>query len=409
MDHPFKEIPVGKLGSSLPFFPTSFRCNSPNATESLTLLLQKFAEDESPVKADLMCGVYRTEEGQPYVLPSVKMAKKKIFDDPEWEHDYPPSHLGEKSFRDASINLLFGKEGDVVREKRVASMQTLGASGACHVGASFLRRFYSPLPGSPAPQSVYMPTETWVNHANVLRHNGFEPSFLPYYSPTTHSIDFSALKTAIAACPPQSIIVLQVCGNNPTGCDLDPSEWSILAEIFLTRNHFVFLDVSYMGFVTGSAAEDCAPIRLFAGKKIPLLVAATYGKAFGIYGERVGHLCITAPTPQIALKMEDQMKLLARAETGAQPRFGALVVSTILTDDELRRVWENDVGKIARRLSERRERLRERLEGLHVRGDWGYTGFTVEQVRYLREKHHVYLQDTGRISIAYVRSTARGL
>ena len=29
-----------------------------------------------------------------------------------------------------------------------------------------------------------------------------------------------------------------------------------------------------------------------------------------------------------------------------------------------------------------------------------YTGFTAEHVRYLREKHHVYLQSTGRISIA---------
>jgi aspartate aminotransferase len=32
-----------------------------------------------------------------------------------------------------------------------------------------------------------------------------------------------------------------------------------------------------------------------------------------------------------------------------------------------------------------------------------YVGLSVEQVTLLRTKHHVYLQDTGRISIAYVQ------
>ncbi|KAL8788362.1 MAG: hypothetical protein Q9213_001759 [Squamulea squamosa] len=237
-----------------------------------------------------------------------------------------------------------------------------------------------------------MPVETWVevNHANVFRHNGFEPSFLPYYSPTTHGIDFTALHTAISSLPPYSIIVLQVCGNNPTGCDLTLPQWSTLANTFLSHDHFAFLDVSYMGFVSGSAVEDCAPIRLCAEKGIPLLVASTYGKAFGLYGERVGHLCITAPSEDVQRKMEDQMKLLARAETGAQPRFGARVVSTILTDGELRRVWETDLREIAKQLDDRRERLKRNLEDLGVSGNWSYiteqkgmflyTGFTAEQV-----------------------------
>ena len=145
-----------------------------------------------------------------------------------------------------------------------------------------------------------------------------------------------------------------------------------MAEAFVVGNHFAFLDVSYMGFVTGDADKDCEPIRKFVGAGIPLLVAATYGKAFGLYGERVGHLCVTAPNAEVTLRIEKQMKLLARAETGAMPRFGALIVSTILADAELKRVWQADLREIARQLRERRVNLRQALEWMRASGDWSF-------------------------------------
>lgn len=42
-------------------------------TESLNQLQAQFVSDTSPVKADLLCGVYQTEQGLPLVLPSVKL------------------------------------------------------------------------------------------------------------------------------------------------------------------------------------------------------------------------------------------------------------------------------------------------------------------------------------------------
>ena len=127
-----------------------------------------------------------------------------------------------------------------------------------------------------------------------------------------------------------------------------------------------------MGFVTGDAEKDCEPIRKFVEAGIPLLVAATYGKAFGLYGERVGHLCVTAPNSEIASRIEKQMKLMARAETGAMPRFGSLIVSTILGDAELKRAWEADLREIARQLHDRRVKLKQALEEMGAPGDWNF-------------------------------------
>lgn len=212
-----------------------------------------------------------------------------------------------------------------------------------------------------------------VNHPNVFHDAGFETASLPYYNPTTHAFDFCAFNEALTrVIPPGSIVVLQVCGNNPTGCDPSAGEWQRLARTLRARRHFAFLDLSYPGFVSGSAAEDCAPVGVLAGQGVPLLLAATYGKAFGLYGERVGHLCVPMPTAEAAARAEQQMKLLARAETGAQPRFGARLVAGILGDQRLRTVWEEDLRGLARDLAGRREALWRELVRQDAPGDWSF-------------------------------------
>lgn len=165
--------------------------------------------------------------------------------------------------------------------------------------------------------------------------------------------------------------MLQACGNNPTGCDLTEDDWESLAILMKKRRLVAFLDVAYQGFVSGDVQRDVYGVRCFARHDIPLIVAATYGKAFGLYGERVGHLCMTTPNEITTNRLENQMKFLARAETGAQPRFGALIVSTILEDETLRRVWEWDLGVISQKLTARRKMLRAELER-RSKGNWSY-------------------------------------
>ena len=66
------------------------------------------------------------------------------------------------------------------------------------------------------------------------------------------------------------------------------------------------------------------------------------------------------------------MKLLARADTGAQPRFGARIVSTILGDKMLKGQWKKDLICIARQLFERRSRLEQALKKLDSSQDWSF-------------------------------------
>ncbi|KAI1826173.1 aspartate aminotransferase [Xylaria intraflava] len=396
---------------SLPF---PFANISEPRLETLNALEALHREDPSPVKANLMIGVYRDDNGNPFLLPSVKRARQKLYDSPNWTHEYPPSHLGTQDYRDLSAALFFGADSQIFRDGRIASMQCLGASGACHMGALFLKKYYEPLKDGKSGK-IYIPRETWANHPNVFHHVGFETESLPWYSSKTNSLDIDALITGISALPPSSVIVLQTAGNNPTGCDPSAADWARIADCFVAGHHLAFLDAAYPGFVTGDFEKDCEPIRIFADAGIPLLLATTYGKAFGLYGERVGTLFITMDSNDSARRVEGHMKLLARAETGAQPSFGAAIVQTILSDRDLRRAWQEDLAHMASELNTRRHRLFAELQKLDGVKDWSfirdqagmftYTGLDAEQITLLREEHHVYLQDTGRLSIAGLNST----
>ncbi|KAG5942882.1 hypothetical protein E4U53_007149 [Claviceps sorghi] len=348
--HPFALIPEGQL-------------------ESLNALQDEYARDTDEGKISLMAGVYRTELGQPFVLPAVKAARQRLCDDPLWNHEYPASHLGSERFRRLSEALFFGENSLPLREGRIASMQCLGASGACHMGAVFVHGHYAPFhDGEPA--DVYIPEQTWVNHGNVFRHAGWQTRSLPWYSPGRAALDMEALVEAIDGLPPRSVIVLQTAGNNPTGCDPCPSQWRALAEVFARGGHLAFLDAAYPGFVTGDVEADCAPIRVFAAANVPVVLAATFGKSMGLYGERVGLLAVTLPGRDAARRAEDHMKLLARAETGAQPAFGAAVAEMILSDPGLRGSWRDSLGRMAAELRRRRTLLRAELEALGTPGRW---------------------------------------
>src|SRR5699024_382624 len=101
---------------------------------------------------------------------------------------------------------------------------------------------------------------------------------------------------------------------------------------------------------------------------------------------------------------------LARGLWSTPPAHGAAVVTTILADDALRQIWQDEVESMRQRIANLRKGLVEALTpyGLaerfaHIaeqRGMFSYTGLTAAQVRRLRAEHSVYLVESGRASVA---------
>ena len=92
----------------------------PNAVLGLALEAKL---DTFEQKVDLTIGAYRSEQGNPVTLPSVRAAEKVVFDANEG-HEYLRQD-GLLSFTSAAQKLLLGEECSVLNEGKVASQSAV--------------------------------------------------------------------------------------------------------------------------------------------------------------------------------------------------------------------------------------------------------------------------------------------
>lgn len=83
-----------------------------------------------------------------------------------------------------------------------------------------------------------------------------------------------------------SVIILQLCGHNPTGIDPTKEQWKKIAEVVKKRKLLPFFDCVYHGLATGDIENDTWPVRYFVEQGIELLSAQSFSKNFGLYGKK---------------------------------------------------------------------------------------------------------------------------
>lgn len=204
--------------------------------------------------------------------------------DPLHNYEYLPMS-GHPEFTRAAAVLLFGEDSPVLKQNRVATVQTISGTGANHLGALFTQKYYrfngerkayasdptwskcSVFSSSPSPHR--RPT---VNHHAIFNGVGLGLETYPYYNSVTNRLDFGRLLAAFRNVPNGSIMVLHACAHNPTGVDPTRDQWSAIADIMVEKGHFAFFDCAYQGFATGDLDEDAWAIREFARRGIPMLV-----------------------------------------------------------------------------------------------------------------------------------------
>jgi len=132
----------------------------------------------------------------------------------------------------------------------------------------------------------------------------------------------------------------------------------------------------------------------------------------GLYGERIGTFSIVTSSPQIATNVTSQLKIIVRTHYSNPPLHGARIVSTILSDPSLKQEWHECLNIMSGRIMKMRDLLRSSLENKGTPGDWShvtsqigmfsYLGIKKEQVQRLIKEYHIYMLDSGRISMAGV-------
>jgi aromatic-amino-acid transaminase len=374
------------------------------AGDPILSLMEKFKVDITRNKVNLSIGLYYDNSGVVPQLAAVSEADRRLSGKAKEASLYLPME-GLSEYRRATQALLFGSDHIAVTDDRIATIQTIGGSGALKVGADFLKRYF--------PDSqVWVSNPTWDNHRAIFEGAGFKVNTYPYFDEKTHGVDFEGMIQALKSLPKHSIVLLHPCCHNPTGVDLNNRQWLQVAEVLKKCDLIPFLDIAYQGFGKG-LIEDAFAIREIAKLGIPCVVSNSYSKIFSLYGERVGGLSIVCDDAFIAQKVLGQLKATVRRNYSNPPSHGAHLVATVLSDETLNQQWEAEVEVMRKRILEMRKGLVSLMATLSPehdysyfmsqRGMFSYTGLDAEQVRLLREKYGVYLIDSGRMCMSGLR------
>ena len=363
-------------------------------------LTEAFKKDPNPQKVNLGVGVYKDAAGRTPVLQSVKRAEEKILA-AEQSKTYLPIE-GNAEFDRATLELLFGAEHPLLSAGCAVSAQAPGGTGALRVAADFIA-------STLGKRTVWLSDPTWPNHPNVFQAAGLPTNTYPYFAKQGNCVNFAGMIDALAKMPAGDVVILHGCCHNPTGIDLSVAQWESVASVMAERRLLPIVDFAYQGFADG-LREDAAGLAVLASRGQEMLVASSYSKNFGLYNERVGALTVVGQDEYATDIALSHVKRVIRANYSNPPSHGAAIVATVLTDPELRTLWEREVQEMRDRINTMRHLFVETLHDkgviqdfsfiAHQRGMFSFSGLTVDQVKALRDRYSIYIVGSGRISVA---------
>ena len=367
-------------------------------------LNEQFNADSNPAKVNLGVGVYSDENGKLPLLNCVRAAEASMVESPRARGYLPIDGIA--SYDQAVQVLVFGTKAQAVLQGRIATIQALGGTGGLKVGADFLRRL---TPAGKVPPKVLISDPSWENHRALFENAGFEVQHYPYYDVKLLGLSVEAMLSALNSAPSGTIVVLHACCHNPTGYDLDPTQWNRVIATLKARGLVPFLDMAYQGLGEG-IAEDGAVVGMFLAADLEFFVATSFSKSFSLYGERVGALSVVCDSRDAAARVLSQLKRVIRTNYSNPPTHGAQVVAAVLTTPTLRSLWELELAAMRQRIKEMRQLLRSKLEAAVTTRDWSYitdqrgmfsySGLNAAQMQRLRSEFGIYGVDSGRICVA---------
>jgi aromatic-amino-acid transaminase len=344
-------------------------------------LNDKFLSDPRSHKINLGVGVYKDENGNTPVLNSVKQAERRLL-----EAENSKTYLGIPGTADYALavqQLLFGDGSSVIAESRTQTAQTPGGTGGLRLAAELISRQIGA-------------TRVWVS----------DPT---WDDAERHDMDFEAMLADLGQASAGDVVLFHGCCHNPTGIDPDREQWARLAELCSTRGLLPLFDFAYQGFARG-LDQDAEGLRLFVEQCDEILIASSFSKNFGIYGERTGAFTLVAGNAEVAATVFSQVKSIIRVIYSNPPKHGSALVATILNDAELRAQWEAELAAMRERIKQMRSLLVTTLKNKGVdqdfsfierqNGMFSFSGLSKEQVVRMREDSAVYAVDSGRFNVA---------
>ncbi|MDZ7923434.1 MAG: amino acid aminotransferase [Marinagarivorans sp.] len=361
-------------------------------------LMQLYRNDSRVSKVDLGVGVYKNDQGLTPVLSSVQKAEARLI-----AHQTTKSYVapaGSADFIAGMSELVFG---DVLLGQggRLAAVQTPGGCGALRIAAELIR--------VAKPDTVlWVSDPTWGNHIPLLGNAGLSLKKYPYLDSAQTQLDWPAMQATLLQAKAGDVVLLHACCHNPSGVDLSMQQWQWLTELCLENSLLPFVDMAYQGFGV-SVDEDACGLRYMASKLPEMLVAVSCSKNFGLYRERVGLVAALSASQSAAAKVQSHFLSIVRGIYSMPPNHGAEIVANILSSEELKAEWLQEVAEMRTRISDLRVKFVLAMQHLgyerfnfvvEQKGMFSFLGLTATQVEWLAQEKGIYMLSSSRASIA---------
>ncbi|WP_293445423.1 amino acid aminotransferase [Planktotalea sp.] len=365
--------------------------------DKILSLVKAYREDPRDSKIDLGVGVYKNAEGVTPIMGAVKRAEQQL-----WELESSKSYValaGDPAFSTAMINLVLGNS---VAHDNIASIATPGGTGA-------IRQAFELIQMANPDARVFVSNPTWPNHVSMLNYLGMTHVAYRYFDNEMRGVDFDGMMEDLKDVKAGDIVLLHGCCHNPTGANLNLTEWQIVLDLLNNMGAIPTIDIAYQGFGDG-LEEDAAAVRLIASSVPECLVAASCSKNFGIYRERTGILMAVSADGSQRGRNQETLAFLNRQNFSFPPDHGARLVTMVLSDPDLYADWVKELEDVRLGMLGLREQLAGELQRLsgsdrfgflaQHRGMFSRLGTTPEMVERLRAEHGIYMVGDSRMNIA---------
>jgi len=365
--------------------------------DKILALMQMFKEDPRADKIDLGVGVYKDATGLTPVMHAIKDAEKLL-----WEQETTKTYValaGDPAFSDAMINLVLS---DAVSRSHVAAVATPGGTGA-------VRQAFELVKMANPDVRVFVSDPTWPNHLSILKHLDIPVVSYRYFDAETRGVDFDGMMTDLAGAKAGDVILLHGCCHNPTGANLNITQWGEVIALLQSSGATPMIDIAYQGFGDG-LDEDAEATRLVASSVPETIIAASCSKNFGIYRERTGLLMIVSQDVDAHTMNQGTLAYLNRQNFSFPPDHGARLVTMVLNDPKLRTDWVKELEDVRLSMLGLRQSLADELQRLsgsdrfgflaQHRGMFSRLGTSPDKVELLRERHGIYMVGDSRLNIA---------
>ena len=365
--------------------------------DKILALMQMFKEDPRADKIDLGVGVYKDASGHTPIMAGIKDAEKLL-----WEQETTKTYValaGDPAFSDAMVSLVLG---DAVARSKVAAVATPGGTGAVRQ-AFELAKMANP------DARVFVSDPTWPNHLSILKHLDIPVVNYRYFDGETRGVDFDGMMSDLADAKAGDVILLHGCCHNPTGANLNLTQWVEVVALLQKTGATPMIDIAYQGFGDG-LDEDAAATRLVASSVPETIIAASCSKNFGIYRERTGLLMLVSQDGGAHKMNQGTLAYLNRQNYSFPPDHGARLVTMVLTDPALRSAWTKELEDVRLSMLGLRQSLADELQRLsgsnrfgflaQHRGMFSRLGTSPDKVELLRQRHGIYMVGDSRLNIA---------